>query len=315
MSNVIDLKKYFKGSNKRINRIFHDGVYHIKDYKLENDKIDTDELESLDFLEGYLYDLELRTKDNSWKTEAIENKFLELYNYFKTSFGKDVFGDYFINYFIYLTDIYTPILNEDKYYIELVVTGIIGKCKQLKLRDKNKVKSILKNITNPILKDKFNAKDDFDLAKMNDIIGGLALGYNPLLISALYDTDYPEDDNLEEGILTLERIKNYYLSQEELRFYYDIEYSDMDEALKKHYIIENILKYIPFINTFSEKYKRIYLNIAKEIISKHNIDVEINDIVRLTSIYLEMEKQIEEFDIEDIKHYIDLGGKHENRRF
>lgn len=313
MSKIIELNNYRKGDNKRINRIFHDAVWSIKDYKLEHDNIEKYVLDSLDFLECYIYDLELKTKNRTWKTESLENTFIEYYDFFKESFGKDELGNILINHLIYFSDLYFPILNEDKYYIELIISGIIGNGKHLKLSDKNKVKNILKDVTNPIIKDKFNVKDDFDLAKINDIIDGLVNGLNPLLISTLYSEEYPEYD-LEEDILTLSRIKEYYLSEELLRFQCDLDFNkDFGSSFIIHDRNEGILKNIPYINSFSKKYKRIYLDIARSIISKHDIDAEINDIVRLTSLYLEMGKQIEEFDIEEIKHYIDLGGKRENR--
>ncbi len=312
MAEVIELKKYLKGSNEEINKIFHDSVIGIKKYKTNNKDIPDYELESLDFLEGYISDLEIRTKDKSWKPEPIENKFLKHYMFFKDSFGKDEFVDTFIGHFIYISDLYGPILNEDKYYIELVISGIIGNCKELKLSDKNKIASILKDVTKPIIKSKFDVKDCLDLAKMNDIIDGMKKGYNPLLISALYDADYPEDDNLKEGKLTLDRIKDYYLSQEELRFYYDSEYIDLETATNKHKIIEEILEQVPSIKTFSKKYQRIYLDIMKKVIKKHNIDEEIFDVVKLTALYLDHGAQITEFDEEDIEHYLSL--KIDNRK-
>lgn len=312
MAEVIELKKYFKGSNEEINKIFHDSLIGIKKYKTNNKDIADYELESLDFLEGYISNLEVKTKDKSWKPEPIENKFLKHYMFFKDSFGKDTYVEPFIGHFIYLTDLYAPILNEDKYYIELVISGIIGNCKELKLSDKNKIASILKDVTKPILKSKFNVKDEFDLVKMNDIVDGLGKGYNPLLISALYDADYPEDDNLEEGKLTLDRIKDYYLSQEELRFYYDSEYIDLETAKKKHDIIEDLLEKVSCIKSFSKKYQRIYLDVMKKVIKKHNVDEEIMDVVKLTALYLDHGAQITEFDEEDIEHYLSL--KIDNRK-
>ena len=88
MAEVIELKKYLKGSNEEINKIFHDSVIGIKKYKTNNKDIPDYELESLDFLEGYISNLEIRTKDKSWKPEPIENKFLKHYMFFKDSFGK-----------------------------------------------------------------------------------------------------------------------------------------------------------------------------------------------------------------------------------
>ena len=147
---------------------------------------------------------------------------------------------------------------------------------------------------------------------MNDIVDGLGKGYNPLLISALYDADYPKDDNLEEGKLTLDRIKDYYLSQEELRFYYDSEYIDLETAKKKHDIIEDLLEKVSCIKSFSKKYQRIYLDVMKKVIKKHNIDEEIMDVVKLTALYLDHGEQITEFDEEDIEHYLSL--KIDNRK-
>ena len=59
MAEVIELKKYLKGSNEEINKIFHDSVIGIKKYKTNNKDIPDYELESLDFLEGYISNLEI----------------------------------------------------------------------------------------------------------------------------------------------------------------------------------------------------------------------------------------------------------------
>ena len=82
----------------------------------------------------------------------------------------------------------------------------------------------------------------------------------------------------------------------------------------KHKKNQKIIDSIGNIELFDNEYQEIYLKLVRKIIQMRNVDIEIDNLVRLTGLYLEMGAQITEFDMEDIEHYLEIGGKNENRR-
>ena len=149
-----------------------------------------------------------------------------------------------------------------------------------------------------------------------DIIDGLSNGIDIYTVSLWYKNNYNmEAVTIDEDNLTLDNIREFYLNQEKLRYIDRCNHIDEFEEIEREHEINSLfINAIYNIKGFNDEYQDIYLNIVKKILSKENIDRQIRDIINLTKVYLEFGEQITEFSIEEIEHYIELGGKkYENR--
>ena len=318
MGEIIKFDNSINNSNNRINYILNDSLKTLREYTNNLSDKESNLYKEFSFLEKYISDIESKTRNGNWKIKNIESKFINVYEYFKSNMIDDeLWIDMFLNNLIYFTDLDSSILKENFKYLDMIVSGVISCYDDIDISNSMSIKSILRDVKRPMIKRIFEYSNEFDSVTIQDIIYALYKGYNPLTIASWFKEDEEiKNDNLEEGTLTLDRIQDYYLWQEEYRFVSEYESNgDTEYVINKHEFNLSVLDNINLIEEFNKLYQRIYLELVKKSISKHNIDIEIRDIVRLTSLYLEMGDQITEFDIEDIIHYIDLGGKNENRRF
>ena len=130
-----------------------------------------------------------------------------------------------------------------------------------------------------------------------------------------------KSEDLQNGILTIDRIYNYYRKKEEI---YDLlklldQYKNNEELedyySNNHLERVNVINAINLIKEFPEDYKLYYIELIRKINKTKDIEKELKQVLELTCFYLNMGDQLEEFDYDDIKHYINMiGGKNEDRR-
>ncbi len=138
------------------------------------------------------------------------------------------------------------------------------------------------------------------------------------LYSNNYNNSLNESENLQNGILSIDRIYNYYRKKEEM---YDLlsildQYkNNEDDYSNNHLERVNVINAINLIKEFPEEYKLYYVELIRKINKTKDIEKELKQVLELTCFYLNMGDQIEEFDYDDLKHYINMiGGKNEDRR-
>lgn len=317
MGEIINFDNSINKNNSKVNKILLDTIKKIKYYKKNYFEEDKD-YEELDYLDKYISNIELKSRTKNWRIEPTEEKFIKNYEYFKNNMLDDPYWiDLFLINLVYLSDLDSAILNEDHNYIDLIVTGMICSFNDIDIKNTKVIKKILKDIKKPIIKDKFSLTNKYDQQNINDMIYGLSLGYNVLTVSTWYiKEDINEEiDDLLDKPLTYDRIKEFYLDQEDLRYIAECDLNkNLESDLMKHKKNQKIIDSIGNIELFDNEYQEIYLKLVRKIIQMRNVDIEIDNLVRLTGLYLEMGAQITEFDMEDIEHYLEIGGKNENRR-
>ena len=318
MNNIIKFDNSINETSESIKLIFNKELKNIKNLRKKFDENNGDIINDLDYLEGYISNLIVKHRDKNWKPKNTEKKFVDLYNSFNERLKDDdeVWKVFFLSEFIYFSDVNSSLLNEDEDYINLIVTAIDTNLENFNISDTNTIKRIINDVRKNVIKNLFKNIDSEDVEKMVDIVEGIASGINLLTINGWYkddNIDYEdENDNLQTGILTLDRVYNYYKKQEDMEdlikytsFYrnhdIDEEYDDSEEK-RRMGIINSIL----LLKKYPEEYKLYYLDLARNINAKRLIDEELHEIIGLTSLYLKMGEQITEYDYEDLKHYVDL---------
>lgn len=326
MGKVIEFNNDINKTNNEIRYIFKRSLVELEKIKNHYDEIDPIDLKNTNYLEEYINNLLLKTKDRNWKTNKTEERFINLFNIYLNTFMEyyddsdeyeinEKYGfELFVGRLIYFTDLDSTILNEEEDYLELIVTSFDFDEEYMNISDKNKIKKVLNYLKRNMIKNLFEEIDETDINVMKNIIFEIHSGKDPYTISKIYELEEIED-NLEEGDLTKERISEYYLNQEESRFSVVFDKNkDYIEQNRDHDIRMAIISSIKNIKFGNKEYEKMFYEIVRNIVLKHDVDEELRCIIRLTTLLYEQGNQITEFDKEDIEHYINLGGKHENRR-
>lgn len=326
MGKVIEFNNNINKTNNEIRYIFKRSLVELEKIKGCYGQIDPIDLKNTNFLEEYINDLLLKTKDRNWKTNKTEERFINLFNIYLNNFMEyyddsdeyeinEKYGfELFIGRLLYFTDLDSTILNEEEDYLELIVTSFDFDEDYMNISNKKKIKMVLNYLKRNLIKDLFEEIDETDINVMKNILFEIHSGKDPYTISKIYELEETED-NLEEGDLTKERISEYYLNQEKSRYcaVYD-DNKGHEEQNMDHNIRMTIIESIKDIRFVNKEYEKMFYEIVRNIVLKHDVDEELRCIIRLTTLLYEQGKQITEFDKEDIEHYINLGGKHENRR-
>lgn len=121
------------------------------------------------------------------------------------------------------------------------------------------------------------------------------------------------NDKLDEGILTFDRIYDYYISHEEFSFGYnlatlpDLTEEKVMEMTKDHNERMRNIRKILSIKKYSKESQMNYLLVARDIISKRKITEELDDISKLTKFFFENKENIDNIELSDIKKIINKG--------
>ena len=316
MGDIIEFRQSINTTNKYIKEKISNLAQSINNIKPSIDENEIELLNEMNFFEAYFNNLIIKINDRNWKSERKEEKYINYYNSFNDKSNlSELDKIYFLSLFTYCSDINSSLLDEDFNYIKLVVESIDRNLYDISLSNVRLINSIIKDSTRPMIKNIVLNSDDPSFT-LYDIIDGLSNGIDIYTVSLWYKNNYNmEAVTIDEDNLTLDNIREFYLNQEKLRYIDRCNHIDEFEEIEREHEINSLfINAIYNIKGFNDEYQDIYLNIVKKILSKENIDRQIRDIINLTKVYLEFGEQITEFSIEEIEHYIELGGKkYENR--
>lgn len=328
MGDIVKFDNRISETNGEIINIFKTEINNIKTLRNDFDE-DDDYIKDLDYLEGYLTALSIKYEDKTWKSKNVQDKFIDLYNSFKDKLKDedDVWKVFFFSELIYFTDINSSLIKDNKEYVYRVIRGIDTNIEDIGIDNKKLINEIIVDVRKNVIRNLFIDKESKDEdEKMVNVVEGIVNGDNLLTIYSWYKDDNLEEDedlnkDLQNGIITLDRVSDYYIRKEELvnlLKYTDFYINNKDEEEyidDEHFRRMDILCKIDLLKSYPEEYKFYYLQLARKINSKKDINLELKEITELTDLYLTMGEQITEYDYEDLDYFVEMvGGKNENRR-
>ena len=286
--------------DKVISKLLKVMVKDIYKERKNKDEIE-DSLFELDFLERSLYTVMAKLEQNGWKNENTKRKFLDHYSYLFDTYEFNMNFVFHELYLVLITDIYPRILYNENKYVASVINGIDLDIHE-NHEDINYIKDFLEVLNNQtIIKAVMSDDEKLNDDNIYDIITSYKEGKDIATIVS-YFNEAEDIEVLDNGIITIDRIQNYYLFQTELLFT-TLNNSDIEEK-------NNIIDYNSYINTFNEitsinfypeKYKTIYIDIIIKNINSNKSDIERLKFARaLTEIYYENEESIGTLDYDDI---------------
>lgn len=323
MGQIIEFNNSLNSTNYKIKEIFKETLDDIKKIREEDMKSEIGN-NDLDFLNRYIESLSVKAENGNWKTSAAEEKFIDCYNSFKQKNMDKVSKVFLESELIYVSDIDSSILNEDDNYVYSVVSAIDTNSESFGLNNKVMIDKIIKTVKNSTIK-KIFADEKNIKRKMENIIEAIVEGEDILTIYSWYNSDNSDELTLDNGILTLNKVYDYYMNQaqgvhemktysyqktNENAYYEDAEYDRNISSISKILLLKH----------YPEKYKELYLRIVKSIKENRNLIDQINEVVKLTDFYIENGENIVNFSENDIMLYMINGpeeksDKVENRRF
>jgi len=314
MGDVIKFDNSYNENNAPVFYIFIDVVKQLRRMKEEIVKDFDNTYNELDYLESYIYYLAAKIRIKNWKSSELQDLFISKYHYFKetTLDIDDLLRVYYLSELIYFTDLESGLVKEDNEYITYILKGLDNNLDNIKITDKESIKRILKSIRKPIIKELFKYEID-ETFKMIDIIDSVYNKVDLFTISTWYHED-PEDeykkiieDDLLNGILTIDRVYNYYVEQQNLCYLWKLYKLDrsnkkmsVEESLKHKDKFDTIDKMVS-IKSYSERSRFNYLYAIREIASKKSINEEIEDITNLTKFYIKHKKDIDNYSMNQIR--------------
>lgn len=299
MGEVIEFNNSINKTNKIIKIIIFELINNIN--KLLNEKKDLDEftVEELKYLKEYFTNLLIKIKDRNWKISSTEEKFIKTYNCFKKyiSLEDEVWKVFCLSELLYFTDINSSILSDNINYTNLIIIGLDINMESIGIENKSVINKVIKDVKKPIIKKIFKNYDEDEKYRMVNIIDGLSSGVDLSVVGSWYndeeDDDFSYEDvhSLQNGILTIDRIYDFFVEMEEVHYLLkrytcleeerDIDVID-EEHRKNVDMFENVL----IIKKFPEKHQLSYINSVREIDSKFGLEEKIKKVVFLTGLYM-----------------------------
>ena len=273
-------------NNNKIISLFNEINKSIEDMKIKNKDIIDDYIINLF---KYFDIVFKKVSINKWKYVNYE-KFIEKFKLF-------LHNDDFVNllYCIEFIKIYdvvgSRLLNLSDEYLKLFVKSI----SIYEDLDISLYKKIYEYLSLQIIKNIIDKKDTFK-NKLNTVINIIELiecGYDPITINMLENNCIEELDNLDIGIITIDRIYNYYINQVTGLI-------NLNNNIISKNIVNNINK-ILLIKSYSNMAQNKFIELIKEIrkCSKSLIE-QLTLISNLIEIFLYLDKKIEKISIDSL---------------
>ena len=283
--------------------------------KIENDVIENEEELKNNkyyiYLVNYFYEVYNKLKDNKWNS-SNDLKFI---NKFNCLIKEDKLFECIneLEYVRLYDMLKEKLVNLDEQSINLLIY-IPYEFQDL---NKKEYEQIIKYLLNKIIKDNINKEKDFK-RKKDKIIDYVELyknGYN-LIEIALEDKNNEHIDNLDTGILSADRIYNYYINQA-----YNLK--KLTNDVPNEYIINNIKKIKKLDNVCYNKFvilMRFSQSISKNLIENLENISDCIDIIfyykyKIDKINIEVLKQlliykiINKFDMSEIDVYYEISER------
>ena len=105
MGEVIKFNNSINETNDKIKSIFNSVINEInKDINSFSD-LDKETIDELKYLENYISKLLLKIENKNWKSRIVEEKFIDIYDYFKEIKEDKISQLFYLSELIYFTDI------------------------------------------------------------------------------------------------------------------------------------------------------------------------------------------------------------------
>lgn len=296
MGEVIKFNNSINETNDKIKSIFNSVINEInKDINSFSD-LDKETIDELKYLENYISKLLLKIENKNWKSKVVEEKFIGTYNYFNEEIEEsdELCKIFCISELIYFTDINSLILDDNKEYTNLILTALDTNMDEIDINNKEMINKIIDEVQKPIIKNVFNNYDEDQRYKMIDIVDGISSGIDLITVSNWYkDEKELENDSysLKNGILTIDRIYNYYIEQEYYNYLFkklalEQHNEDTKKLEQEHNYNTSILNKILLLNSYSESDKLKYIDTIRKINSNYALEEQIDKVINLTDVYL-----------------------------
>ena len=294
MGKVINFDNSINETNDKIKSIFYSVINEINKVINEFTDLDEDTINELKYLENYIRELSLKIENKNWKSKTVEERFIDTYDYFKEIKDDELWKVFCISELIYFTDINSSILDENKDYTNLILVALDTNMEEIGIKSKEVINKVISDVEKPIIKNVFNSYDEDKSYKMIDIVDGLSSGIDLITVSNWYkDEKELENDSysLKNGILTIDRIYNYYIEQEYYNYLFkklalEQHNEDTKKLEQEHNYNTSILNKILLLNSYSESDKLKYIDTIRKINSNYALEEQIDKVINLTDVYL-----------------------------
>ena len=294
MGKVISFNNSINETNDKIKSIFNSVINEINKVINEFTDLDEDTINELKYLENYIRELSLKIENKNWKSKTVEERFIDTYDYFKEIKDDELWKVFCISELIYFTDINSSILDENKDYTDLILVALDTNMEEIGIKSKEVINKVISDVEKPIIKNVFNSYDEDKSYKMIDIVDGISSGIDLITVSNWYkDEKELENDSysLKNGILTIDRIYNYYIEQEYYNYLFkklalEQHNEDTKKLEQEHNYNVSILNKILLLNSYSESDKLKYIDTIRKINSNYALEEQIDKVINLTDVYL-----------------------------
>lgn len=294
MGKVISFNNSINETNDKIKSIFNSVINEINKVINEFTDLDEDTINELKYLENYIRELSLKIENKNWKSKTVEERFIDTYDYFKEIKDDELWKVFCISELIYFTDINSSILDENKDYTNLILVALDTNMEEIGIKSKEVINKVISDVQKPIIKNVFNNYDEDQSYKMIDIVDGISSGIDLITVSNWYkDEKELENDSysLKNGILTIDRIYNYYIEQEYYNYLFkklalEQHNEDTKKIEQEHNYNVSILNKILLLNSYSESDKLKYIDTIRKINSNYALEEQIDKVINLTDGYL-----------------------------
>lgn len=310
MGEVVAFTKKTGKYDLKIRETFHDINKKIKYARNVCNSISTDSIDELNYLDGYISDIIIKTKENSWKSDTVQSKYISLITDYNKEFKNNkknriniVFYELILTY---LFDIDSRLALQDSEYIKNVVEAFDDIMSEGIISSNKDVKKKLIILTSPIIK-KLVLSDEEIYNKSNiiDIITMIDKGYSiPDIISTFKETDELEEDiNLDKGIITIEKIHDFYKFQNNM--YISLMENSNRKADDMYYKFYDSLGYLYSINHFDDDKKLNFIYLVNDMRSKNKgIQEELKFVSYLSDIYKRYKEHLDDLGMNNIKFLV-----------
>lgn len=294
MGEVINFNNSINETNDKIKSIFYSVINEINKVINEFTDLDEDTINELKYLENYIRELSLKIENKNWKSKTVEERFIDTYDYFKEIKDDELWKVFCISELIYFTDINSSILDENKDYTNLILVALDTNMEEIGIKSKEVINKVISDVEKPIIKNIFNNYDEDQSYKMIDIVDGISSGIDLITVSNWYKDEKELENNLyslKNGILTIDRIYNYYIEQEYYNYLFkklalEQHNEDTKKLEQEHNYNVSILNKILLLNSYSESDKLKYIDTIRKINSNYALEEQIDKVINLTDVYL-----------------------------
>ncbi|MBR3116923.1 MAG: hypothetical protein IKF36_03505 [Bacilli bacterium] len=308
----IEKSKY----NDKVIKIFNSMLRKVNYIKTFGNLDLNDSLRELEYFTGYIEDLSIKYKERTWKNEDIQKHYISMMYRYKDAFREDRYNRHNIFFseiiFTYLTDIYPSIVYEDQDFLIDLVSAFDTSFSYYLNTDKEDNRKKVSILLNPSIKKLIGEDEEiYRQENIEDILTQIDSGLTiPEIINLFKESDEMDRRiNLDEGIITIDKIHEHYLFQTKLLMESLSEKELMDQKEYIYHLFYS-LKYLIEINDLDESKKTLFIfmiNEKRKSMKKENrvnTKEEVLYVTLLSDLYKTVDNDIHRFSIKEINSII-----------